>query len=269
MKMKKLKLLIALMFPVLAFAQSGGTDNFQSKPNYVEIDSLKENSAGTYKFVVWNEITSLLEYVNGTDQTESNEGSLTVLSGGANSSYIHSNTTGSTDVVINGGDNITVTESGNTINISTSGGGFSGASISNSGTITLGTALNSYTMYAIGAVENYDTDNYHSPGANSFTIPADGYYRLSFSCRYSLPYHYSYYQVMAMIRDYSNSITFRYGESHGYYSETQSPILQIQPVVVYLTSGTIVTVMLAKYVSTTVYVDYGQGVSSIFEIQKL
>jgi hypothetical protein len=74
---------------------------------------------------------------------------------------------------------------------------------------------------------------------------------------------------MAIIRDYSNSITFRYGEAHGYYGETQDPYLQIQPVVVYLTSGTIVTVMLAKSVDTTVYVGYGQGVSSIFEIQKL
>ena len=67
------------------------------------------------------------------DGSVTNEGSLTVGAGGANSSTVTSNTSGSTDVTIEGGANITVTEAGNTITIAASSGSgtdltFTGAS---------------------------------------------------------------------------------------------------------------------------------------------
>ena len=55
------------------------------------------------------------------DGSASNEGALTVVAGGANDSQIHSNTSGSTDVTISGGTGISVTESGSTITIATTG----------------------------------------------------------------------------------------------------------------------------------------------------
>ena len=55
------------------------------------------------------------------DGSASNEGALTVVTGGANDSQIHSNTSGSTDVTISGGTGISVTESGSTITIATTG----------------------------------------------------------------------------------------------------------------------------------------------------
>lgn len=57
------------------------------------------------------------------DGSVSNEGSLTVAVGGANDSQIHSNTSGSTDVTISGGTNVTVTEAGSTITIASTAGG--------------------------------------------------------------------------------------------------------------------------------------------------
>jgi len=73
--------------------------------------------------------------ITGTevDGSVSNEGSLSVGAGGANSSTIVSNTSGGTPVTIEGGANVTVTESGGIITIAaTSGGGtdltFTGAS---------------------------------------------------------------------------------------------------------------------------------------------
>ena len=56
------------------------------------------------------------------DGSISNEGSLTVGAGGANDAVISSNTSGSSDVTISGGTNVTVTESGQTITIASSGG---------------------------------------------------------------------------------------------------------------------------------------------------
>jgi hypothetical protein len=57
--------------------------------------------------------------ITGTevDGSISNEGSLSVGAGGANTSTIVSNTSGSTDVTISGGTNMTVTESGSTITL--------------------------------------------------------------------------------------------------------------------------------------------------------
>lgn len=56
------------------------------------------------------------------DGSITNEGSLTVGAGGANTSTIVSNTSGSTAVTISGGANITVTEAGSTITIAATGG---------------------------------------------------------------------------------------------------------------------------------------------------
>lgn len=57
------------------------------------------------------------------DGLTNNEGSLSVLAGSGTSSVIHSNTSGSTDVVLEAGTNITLAEVGNTITISSSAGG--------------------------------------------------------------------------------------------------------------------------------------------------
>ncbi len=54
------------------------------------------------------------------DGDSSNEGSLTVLAGAANTSVIQSNTSGSTDITLSGGSDIDITESGNTITIASS-----------------------------------------------------------------------------------------------------------------------------------------------------
>jgi len=63
--------------------------------------------------------------VNDADASATNEGSLSVGAGGANSSDIVSNTSGSTNVTIAGSGAVTVTESGSTITISATGGGSS------------------------------------------------------------------------------------------------------------------------------------------------
>jgi hypothetical protein len=57
------------------------------------------------------------------DGSISNEGSLTVGAGGANTSTIVSNTSGSTAVTLSGGTNVTITEAGSTITIAASGAG--------------------------------------------------------------------------------------------------------------------------------------------------
>jgi hypothetical protein len=69
----------------------------------------------------WGTFNSKLS--SEVDGSISNEGSLTVEAGGANDAEIHSNTSTSTDVVIAGGTNITVTEGGSTITITASSSG--------------------------------------------------------------------------------------------------------------------------------------------------
>jgi len=60
--------------------------------------------------------------IAGLDHSINNEGVLDVKTGGANSSVIASNTSGSPDLYIKGGANIAITESGDTIFIAGSGG---------------------------------------------------------------------------------------------------------------------------------------------------
>lgn len=55
------------------------------------------------------------------DGSITNEGSLSVGAGAANTSLIQSNTSGSADITLSGGSNITVTESSNTITIAATG----------------------------------------------------------------------------------------------------------------------------------------------------
>lgn len=75
------------------------------------------------------------------DGSVSNEGSLSVGAGGANTSTIVSNTSGSTAVTIEGGTNVTVTEAGSTITIAASGGSGSPSVITPS---QITTAQNNY-----------------------------------------------------------------------------------------------------------------------------
>jgi hypothetical protein len=62
----------------------------------------------------WNSVSASLTEVDGS---VSNEGSLTVGAGAANTSIISSNTSGSTDITLEAGSNITLSEAGNTITI--------------------------------------------------------------------------------------------------------------------------------------------------------
>ena len=89
------------------------------------------------------------------DGSVSNEGSLTVGAGGANTSTIVSNTSGSTAVTISGGSNITVTEAGSTITIAASGG--SGDNLGNH-TATAGLNLNNQEIDSV-AILNLQNNN--------------------------------------------------------------------------------------------------------------
>lgn len=55
--------------------------------------------------------------LTASDQSASNEGSLTVVTGGANDSQIHSNTSGSSDIILSGLRGLLITESGQTITL--------------------------------------------------------------------------------------------------------------------------------------------------------
>lgn len=59
--------------------------------------------------------------VGVVDGSNTNEGSLSVLEGSSNTSVIRSNTAGSSDITIKAGENISLSESGNTIIIAASG----------------------------------------------------------------------------------------------------------------------------------------------------
>jgi hypothetical protein len=92
-------------------------------------------------------------------------GSLSVLPGGANDSQIQSNTSGSTDVTITGGNNISVTESNSTITIQA-------ASTFNHTVINAGTGT-AYTQ--IGPVTisqgSYISINPGTAGLNNYVLP--------------------------------------------------------------------------------------------------
>ena len=89
------------------------------------------------------------------DGSVTNEGSLTVGAGGANTSTISSNTSGSTDVTISGGSGITVTEVGNTITIAATATGtdltFSGAS----SPVTLNSSTGTDVTFTAGGILSF------------------------------------------------------------------------------------------------------------------
>lgn len=81
--------------------------------------TLGQNGATTGQVLSWNgsawvATTAILTEVDGS---VTNEGSLTVGAGGANTSTIVSNTSGSTDVTVSGSNTILVTEAGSTITL--------------------------------------------------------------------------------------------------------------------------------------------------------
>lgn len=90
------------------------------------------------------------------DGSVTNEGSLSVGAGGANSSDIISNTSGSTNVTIAGGTGINVTEAGSTITIAATGGGGSFNNLSENGdtVIVAKDFLVDTTTFFVDAVNN-------------------------------------------------------------------------------------------------------------------
>lgn len=151
--MKKLLTILLILYGFTAFSQSGGSDDFKKKSDLLVLDNAQENATFTYKYLVINETTLEVEYVaninsdetdpivgaingiikaNGAgtislavsdtdyDSAITNEGSLTVAAGAANTSIINSNTSGQTGVTISGSNTINVNESGNVITIESS-----------------------------------------------------------------------------------------------------------------------------------------------------
>lgn len=116
---------------------------------------------------------TVTDYAPGTDiltitSTEvdgsvTNEGSLTVGAGGANSSTIVSNTSGSTAVTVAGAGIVTVTESGSTITIT--------------GTEVDGSTSNELQTYGHAGTTSYT--NTLSSGGGSFTLQSGGIVSLS------------------------------------------------------------------------------------------
>lgn len=156
----------------------------------VDLSGLQDGTGTDDQTLSWNGGTGELSIEDGNtvdldgrylqnftevDGSVSNEGSLTVGAGGANTSTIVSNTSGSTPVTISGGSNVTVTESGSTITIAATGGGTPGdgdyGDITVSGT---GTVWN-IDAGAVGPTELESTAV--SPGSytlSSITVDADG-----------------------------------------------------------------------------------------------
>ena len=90
------------------------------------------------------------------DGSVSNEGSLTVVAGGSNDSEISSNTSGSSNVVIAGGANITITESGNTITIAaTSGTGTDLTFTGTSSPVTLNSSTGTDVTFTAGGIVTF------------------------------------------------------------------------------------------------------------------
>ncbi len=75
----------------------------------------------------------------GSPEDATNEGSLTVTAGSGTTSVIHSNTSGSTDVTLQAGTNVSLSESGNTITINSSNPGGTVTSVGTSAPLTGGT----------------------------------------------------------------------------------------------------------------------------------
>lgn len=141
-------------------------------------------AAGTYNNVTVNaqgQVTtgSNTAYLTSeSDGSITNEGSLSVGAGGANSSVIQSNTSGSPSVTLTAGNNITISESGNDITIAANtngtvtqvatGTGLTGGPINASGTISIANTgvtpgtYNNVTVNAQGQVTSASNAQYVS-----------------------------------------------------------------------------------------------------------
>ena len=121
--------------------------------------------------------------VSEVDGSISNEGSLTVVAGGANTSEIQSNTSTSSNIVVAGGTDITVTETGNTITIaSTAAGGarpfgelYDNSTIS----IPVTTTFAVVTGFTLGSFSDVTL------GTDGITILTDGHYFINYSTSFT------------------------------------------------------------------------------------
>ena len=128
----------------------------------------------------------------------------------------------STDsVFIKGGENVTISVTGDTVFVAATGGGsstFSGVAAKNSTSMRLVQNLNWNT-------EIYDTDNYHSTSSNTerFYAPSDGYYHISATVNNSFNYDKSI-SLTIRINNNPTDFTTQYnhyhydGEGSGYYT---------------------------------------------------
>lgn len=137
--------------PTYDIAISGGTDVTVAGAGIV---TLSESPANT-----------LVVTATEVDGSVTNEGSLTVGAGGANSSTIVSNTSGSTAVTVAGAGIVTVTESGSTITVT--------------GTEVDGSTSNELQTYGHAGTTSYT--NTLSSGGGSFTLQASGIAAISHS----------------------------------------------------------------------------------------
>lgn len=137
--------------PAYDIAISGGTDVTVAGAGIV---TLSESPANT-----------LVVTATEVDGSVTNEGSLTVGAGGANSSTIVSNTSGSTAVTVAGAGIVTVTESGSTITVT--------------GTEVDGSTSNELQTYGHAGTTSYT--NTLSSGGGSFTLQASGIAAISHS----------------------------------------------------------------------------------------
>lgn len=117
--------------------EAGSNVTLSESGNTITIAAVGDGAGTDDQTLSWNGSTGELSIESGNtvdldgrylqsftevDGSITNEGSLTVGAGGANSSTIVSNTSGSTPVTISGGSNITITESGSTITIAATAG---------------------------------------------------------------------------------------------------------------------------------------------------
>jgi hypothetical protein len=101
--------------------------------------------------------------LTASDQSITNEGSLTVGAGTATTSVINSNTSGSTGVTLTAGTGLSIAESGNTITLSN----VPGVKITSSGSTTTLSATSEYMQIYTGALAFGSIFDYRMPPANT------------------------------------------------------------------------------------------------------
>lgn len=137
---------------------SGTFSNLQIGSNTVGASELSSTTvaAGTYTFatVVVDEDGRVTSASSGTeaDGSITNEGSLSVGTGGANTSTINSNTSGSGTVTLSGSSSVSVTESANTITVAVATSGIGATELGASGVTPGAYTLADVTVDADGRV---------------------------------------------------------------------------------------------------------------------